>query len=245
MRRILTIASLASLLFAVVFFTMIFRQRLKLESARISQDTNLISIHLLSEKFPFDSINDWNRNSLQQAGGNSANLFALNLNPQFIVPGPLLTDSDILYWDVGGHAFYVSNSVSSNAFDGMYSSRKWPDMKSCQEGTPFVLMVRGEPIFIGTFEQLASSQSVTVPVLVAYAARYRRNIYSEDWMEFRITRGYLGDDEGVGPDRRNDPRLVAAVNKLLVKRGQLLPPAPDLQRSNSALIVITNNTSVR
>ncbi|MFP4343748.1 MAG: hypothetical protein ACLFU8_03545 [Anaerolineales bacterium] len=111
-------------------------------------------------------------------------------------PYPLITQDDILAYDVTSHTFTLRPEVAADL-----SLAEIP-----VSGLPFVLYVGEEPIYAGAFWTPLSSLSFDGVVI-------------EPWLPggenaFHVTLGYPGPDFFEGEDPRADPRLLAAISEL-------------------------------
>jgi hypothetical protein len=110
---------------------------------------------------------------------------------------PLISASDIIRYDFSQHAM----KLRPEAFDRIPSRTPW-------EGTPFVVVVNGERIYLGGFRSGIESFRFEVPnILIGYLAweRQPRDILV-------IERGYPANN--VAPDSRTDPRIKSALTAL-------------------------------
>ncbi len=109
---------------------------------------------------------------------------------------PLITEDDILAYDVTSHTFTLRPEVAA-----ALSLAEIP-----VSGLPFVLYVGEEPVYAGAFWTPLSSLSFDGVVI-------------EPWLPggenaFRVTLGYPGPDFFEGEDPRADPRFLAAISEL-------------------------------
>ncbi len=119
---------------------------------------------------------------------------------------PIITDADIVSYDILQHAM----TLTREAFNRI----KRPPVS----GTPFVVVVDGEPVYAGVFTTCASSFSFAVPSITVD----RSAIFPDDPDNtLIIDRAYPTLQFGIGPDPRSDKRLIAALKGLgkLVSRG--------------------------
>jgi len=86
-------------------------------------DMNLISIHLLADDFPCDSLT-----------GEAPMPSKIR-----IVDEPFYSDADFLAWNQANHTFTITEAAEKR------TAEKWPAWH-CSAGIPFVLMAGGSPI---------------------------------------------------------------------------------------------------
>ena len=123
-----------------------------------------------------------------------------------LIEPPLVTDVDVVSYDILRHALTVTPEAMARL------------PKPPVEGTPFVVVADGEPIYAGVFVTCLSSMSFAVPAVWVD----RRAIFPDEPANtFIIGRAYPSLQFGVGPDPRSDKRIVAALTALgkLVSRG--------------------------
>lgn len=166
--------------------------------------TNLVSIHLLEGT---------NSHSLPK-------LDALSLKNLKLISPPVLADSDFVAFDATNHTFAITAEAAERLAQSIWSAwKKAPEIY--QNGayalipfdTPFVLKASDQCIYAGVFEAAGSpcpyADTVTIqslsPFIQATVSRNNRFSFSVNRDDFR---------NGV-PDPRGDPRLIAAVERLL------------------------------
>jgi len=140
-------------------------------------------------------------------------------NSQARVYEPLFSDKDFVSWNLRDHRF----SVSQQAI------KRFGGNQSVRDGSQFVVICSGEPIYRGVFKSLASSSSCSEPVILLEPLTK-----SATEVTYSIDRGYPSDEFGLGPDRRNDPRIISAVETLFGKQ-QPLPVLWDPAKPEPAL----------
>jgi hypothetical protein len=82
---------------------------------------------------------------------------------------------------------------------------------------PFVLRVRGEPIYAGAFYTSFSSSGFSGPVIMAEKMFISTNVATSATFSFSIQLGYPETLPGT-PDLRHDSRIVSAVHTLFAKK---------------------------
>jgi hypothetical protein len=123
-----------------------------------------------------------------------------------LAPKPFLSDADFVGWNMTNNTFYVTTNAGLR--------EHWSGSNACGVGMPYALLVKGQPVYIGEFEFAGSSAMCVMPTMCPTVSDI------EGTSAFRIQRGYPSDGFGQGPDLRNDPRLVEAVQELFANRKQ-------------------------
>ncbi len=115
---------------------------------------------------------------------------------------PLISAVDIVSYDFTEHAMRL----------GPETLAKIPRVPV--EGTPFVMVARGQRIYLGVFTTCASSMSFAVPSIMVD----RRVLVTNQAPDVLvIERAYPQPSFGIGPDPRGDQRIkraLAALHKL-------------------------------
>ncbi len=112
---------------------------------------------------------------------------------------PLISDRDIESYDWNTHTLAVDASVIQR----IHAPLVW--------GTPFVVVADGEPVYVGAFYTLASSQSCPVPVILTDRFLNRTN-------SLVIQRAYAAAAADLVA---NDPRSDARIKNALQALGKL------------------------
>jgi hypothetical protein len=111
---------------------------------------------------------------------------------------PVISEADIITYDFSKHAMKLNPEAI----------KRLP--KPPVSGTPFVVVVNGERIYLGAFYSLISSIPCSVPVIVI-----DRGIWNPEQTRdtLLIERAYP-PDKGVGQDMRSDERIKTVLGKL-------------------------------
>jgi hypothetical protein len=108
------------------------------------------------------------------------------------------------------------------------------------QGIPFVVVVRGEKIYLGTFVTAFSSMSFEVPAILA-------DPLGGDLKTMVIDSGYPGASSGNRPDPRNDERIRTAL-KAAGKLDRQVPKAEKVMETDPSQflhLTVTTNDTVR
>ncbi|PYM11190.1 MAG: hypothetical protein DME18_14605 [Verrucomicrobia bacterium] len=158
-------------------------------------------------------------------------LDAANLKNLKPVSPPVLVDSDFVAFDSTNHTFVITGAAAKRLSLTIWSLAKkdapgWSaapyvhhtgDFELIPVPAPFVLQVRGEPIYAGAFYTSVSSSGFSGPVIMAEEMFISTNVPTSAKFSFSIQLGYPGTLPGT-PDPRNDNRIVSAVQTLLAKK---------------------------
>lgn len=178
--------------------------------------TNLIAICLLDRPLP----KPW------------PNLDTTNLTNLRPVSPPVLADSDFVAFDSTNHTFVITGAAAKRLSLTIWSLAKkdapgWGEKVTTVHRSgefelipvpaPFVLWVRGEPIYAGAFYTSFSSSGFSGPVIMAGKTFISTNVATSATFSFSIQLGYPGAWPGT-PDPRHDSRIVCAVQTLFTKK---------------------------
>jgi hypothetical protein len=177
--------------------------------------TNILAFHLVVGEVPYKSLTD-----------GKAAPDGLKLTVQ-----PILSDADFVAWNVTNHTFVITPTAAKRV-----AGRCEGDV------VPFVLMCDGEPIYLGIFGTWSSSFSPAVPVILTdnvlpdcfmgwtnvprdavlwtgdITERLMAMTNATTNVTLKIDRGYPVNEYEGGMDKRDDKRIVAAVEKLFGNR---------------------------
>jgi hypothetical protein len=133
-------------------------------------------------------------------GVRSADLAGLDLASLALTGPPFLAGDDIIGYTPASHDL----ELTLDAFRRVQDLFAAPVPVS---GVPFVVTVDRQPVYVGAFWTMLSSLSfagvvIMEPMILPHEAPEHPTI--------RIDLGYPGPDLFVGPDPRNDPRILAA-----------------------------------
>jgi hypothetical protein len=173
--------------------------------------TNLLAIHLVD--IPLHGL--WSLDGSRQADSLS------------LVSPPVLSDSDFVAFDVTNHTFVIKPAAAKRLSQSIWDlgKRDAPGWRNRSGPTvhpngnyelipcpaPFVLKASGKPIYVGAFWTLASSRGITGPVAIPKSPFIKTNQTNN--VHFSIE--FWDDALQPQPNHRSDPRIVAAVRKLL------------------------------
>lgn len=159
-------------------------------------------------------------------------LAATNLTNLRMVSPPVLTDSDFVAFDTTNQTFVLTSAAAKRLSLTIWSLAKkdapgWGEDVPYVYHTgefdlipvpaPFVLKVRGEPIYAGAFFTPVSSSGFSGPVIIAEKMLIGTNVATSATFSFSIQLGYPGTFLRT-PDPRHDTRIVSAVHTLFTKR---------------------------
>lgn len=173
--------------------------------------TNLLSVHFVDGPFITAQLL-------------TADLTVANASP---LSAPILTDHDFTAYDVTNHVFAIKSEAARRLAyvlngpprDGLYNLSGG--------GTPFVLCVSGEPIYVGVFSSNTSSIDYPYPTMLPQESFFDARTSTN--LTFMIRRqpvqrssdvAYLRssvldtDPPSDVKDVRNDPRILDAIKKL-------------------------------
>lgn len=182
--------------------------------------TNTLAIHLVAGSVPRSSIID-----------GTATPEGLKLKDQ-----PILSDADFVAWNVTNHSFVITPAAAMRLGGSCMHNER-----------PFVLLAKGEPVYLGMFGTSVSSSSAAVPVILTDLVVMDcfmgiTNVPDDVWrmigrgdpgitdrllaitnattnVTLQIDRGYPPPDGfGRGADLRGDKRIAAAVDQLFGKK---------------------------
>ncbi len=155
------------------------------------------------------------------------NLDATNLHNLKPVSPPVLSDADFVVFDTTNHTFYITGAAAKHLSLTIWSLAKkdapgWtvaPYVHDTGEfllipvQAPFVLQVRGEPIYAGAFDTHFSSRVVFGPVIKANKDFISTNVAASAIFGFSIE---LDAFPGTF-DPRNDSRIISAAHSVFTK----------------------------
>ena len=159
-------------------------------------------------------------------------LDATNLKNLRPASPPVLADSDFVAFDTTNHTFAITGAAAKRLSLTIWSLAEkdapgWGEDVPFVYHTgefdlipvpaPFVLQVRGEPIYAGAFYTSVSSSGFSGPVIMAEEMFISTNVPTSAKFSFSIQLGYPGALPGT-PDPRNDSRIVSAAHTLFAKK---------------------------
>ena len=107
--------------------------------------TNLLALHLLAEEVALHT----NGNPLRPSP---------ELLPMVrVLPEPIISDADLVAWDQSKHTFVITSAAAK---------RLIRNHLELDQGGQFMLMTRGQPIYLGIFGSSVSSFTYSVPVIL-------------------------------------------------------------------------------
>lgn len=165
--------------------------------------TNLFALHLVDGEIPWQAIAD------------------ATTKPQDYrwLAEPILSDRDLLGYNPTIHAVTVSRPTA----------QRLADLCARKLQVPFLLKVRGEPIYVGAFTTGFSSQSSGVPSILREELQFGAPVNLAPTNSIQVTfiihGGYPGE-QGVGKDPRADKRILSALDALFAQRAN---PEPALR----------------
>jgi hypothetical protein len=116
-----------------------------------------------------------------------------------LAESPVISDADIIEYDFSNHSMKLRPEALARV------------PRPPVDGTPFVVVANGEPTYLGAFVTSASSMSFAVPVIEVD----RRAIFTNQPPDtLVIDRAYPQPSTVIGPDPRNDLRIIQALSAL-------------------------------
>jgi hypothetical protein len=118
---------------------------------------------------------------------------------------PIISEKDILSYNFANHTLVLTPEAAQRI-----PRRPLPEV-------PFIVMAGGQRIYLGVFNSMFSSSSTAVPTITVEEGTLGTNQQANS---FLIKRAYAGPEFALGPDRRSDPRIRAALGAINFQKAE-------------------------